>query len=98
MTWTGQPETVLFAILHSRTHTHTRAQSQIEQLIQCNPISEEQVKRLCIKAREILIEESNVQVVDAPVTVRNRTVTVSLYQLTWKQFRYVVTFTGSSLT
>lgn len=44
-------------------------QSQIEQLIQCTPISEEQVKRLCIKAREILVEESNVQVVDAPVTV-----------------------------
>lgn len=46
-------------------------QSQIEQLIQCTPISEEQVKRLCIKAREILVEESNVQVVDAPVTVGN---------------------------
>lgn len=43
---------------------------QIEQLVQCEPISEEQVKRLCIKAREILIEESNVQVVDSPVTVR----------------------------
>ncbi|KAH9977820.1 Metallo-dependent phosphatase-like protein [Lactifluus volemus] len=43
--------------------------SQIELLTQCNPISEEQVKRLCIKAREILIEESNVQVVDAPVTI-----------------------------
>lgn len=43
--------------------------SQIEQLIQCTPISEEQVKRLCIKAREILVEEGNVQVVDAPVTI-----------------------------
>lgn len=28
---------------------------------------------MCIKAREILIEESNVQVVDSPVTVRTRT-------------------------
>lgn len=46
---------------------------QIEQLVQCEPISEEQVKRLCIKAREILIEESNVQVVDSPVTVRTLT-------------------------
>lgn len=46
---------------------------QIEQLVQCEPISEEQVKRLCIKAREILIEESNVQVVDSPVTVRPAT-------------------------
>ncbi|KAI6152598.1 serine/threonine specific protein phosphatase [Pisolithus tinctorius] len=29
----------------------------------------EQVKRLCFKAREILIEEANVQVVDSPVTI-----------------------------
>jgi len=43
---------------------------QIEQLTRCEPISEEQVKRLCLKAREILIEEGNVQVVDSPVTVR----------------------------
>lgn len=42
---------------------------QIEQLLRCEPISEEQVKRLCIKAREILIEEANVQTVDSPVTV-----------------------------
>ena len=43
--------------------------SQIEQLLRCEPITEEQVKQLCLKAREILIEEGNVQVVDAPVTV-----------------------------
>lgn len=42
---------------------------QIEQLSRCEPISEEQVKRLCLKAREILIEEGNVQAVDSPVTV-----------------------------
>ncbi|KAI0832910.1 serine/threonine protein phosphatase [Trametes gibbosa] len=42
---------------------------QIEQLLRCEPISEEQVKRLCLKAREILIEEANVQVVDSPVTI-----------------------------
>ena len=42
---------------------------QIEQLTRCEPISEEQVKRLCFKAREILIEEANVQPVDSPVTV-----------------------------
>ncbi|TEB32049.1 Metallo-dependent phosphatase [Coprinellus micaceus] len=42
---------------------------QIEQLTRCEPISEEEVKRLCLKAREILIEEGNVQVVDAPVTI-----------------------------
>ena len=28
------------------------------------------MKQLCLKAREILIEEGNVQVVDSPVTVR----------------------------
>jgi hypothetical protein len=42
---------------------------QIEQLNRCEPISEEQVKRLCLKAREILIEEANVQHIDSPVTV-----------------------------
>ncbi|KAF7357596.1 Serine/threonine-protein phosphatase [Mycena sanguinolenta] len=42
---------------------------QIEQLKRCEPISEEQVKRLCLKAREILIEEANVQHIDSPVTI-----------------------------
>lgn len=39
----------------------TRATSQT--------ISEQQVKDLCLKAREILIEEANVQWIDSPVTV-----------------------------
>jgi serine/threonine-protein phosphatase 4 catalytic subunit len=42
---------------------------QIAQLERCEPISEAQVKNLCLKAREILVEESNVQHVDAPVTI-----------------------------
>ncbi|XP_066934294.1 serine/threonine-protein phosphatase 4 catalytic subunit B [Clytia hemisphaerica] len=42
---------------------------QIEQLRRCEIISEQEVKALCAKAREILIEESNVQRVDSPVTV-----------------------------
>jgi len=57
---------------------------QIEQLRRCeiikvfdfiffyfyNPCLEEsEVKQLCAMAREILVEESNVQRVDAPVTV-----------------------------
>ncbi len=42
---------------------------QIEQLRNCEIIKESEVKALCAKAREILIEESNVQRVDAPVTV-----------------------------
>lgn len=33
------------------------------------PISEQQVKELCLKAREILVEEANVQWIDSPVTV-----------------------------
>lgn len=42
---------------------------QIEQLRQCEIITENEVKTLCQKAREILAEESNVQKIDAPVTV-----------------------------
>ncbi|KAL6051716.1 Serine/threonine-protein phosphatase 4 catalytic subunit [Balamuthia mandrillaris] len=42
---------------------------QIEQLRRCEIIKEQEVKALCAKAREILIEESNVQRVDAPVTI-----------------------------
>ena len=51
-------------------HVYTRDRRQIAQLMHCETITEEEVKRLCIKAREILIEEGNVQVVDSPVTVR----------------------------
>ncbi|CAG8579440.1 2591_t:CDS:2 [Diversispora eburnea] len=42
---------------------------QIEKLRNCELISEDEVKELCNKAREILIEESNVQRVNAPVTI-----------------------------
>ncbi|XJO73355.1 hypothetical protein BDV3_004352 [Batrachochytrium dendrobatidis] len=42
---------------------------QVEQLLRCEVIKEIEVKELCNKAREILIEESNVQRVDAPVTI-----------------------------
>ncbi|POV99338.1 hypothetical protein PSTT_13867 [Puccinia striiformis] len=42
---------------------------QIEQLKRCEIISESQVKELCLKAREILVEESNVQWIDSPVTI-----------------------------
>lgn len=37
--------------------------------MRCEPIPEAAVKQLCLKAREILIEEGNVQQVDSPVTV-----------------------------
>ena len=42
---------------------------QIERLKKCEYLKESEVKNLCDKAREILIDESNVQRVDAPVTV-----------------------------
>eukprot|EP00912_Choanoflagellata_sp_UC4_P001104 UC4_evm2s682 len=42
---------------------------QISQLRECKIIPESEVKALCFKAREILMEESNVQVVDTPVTI-----------------------------
>lgn len=42
---------------------------QIEQLMRCEIIKESEVKSLCNKAIEILMNESNVQRVDAPVTI-----------------------------
>ncbi|XP_059168083.1 serine/threonine-protein phosphatase 2A catalytic subunit beta isoform-like [Physella acuta] len=41
----------------------------INELYECRPLSEAQVKSLCDKAREILTRESNVQAVTCPVTV-----------------------------
>lgn len=43
----------------------------MEQLLSesCKPLAEEEVKSLCEKAREILMNESNVQAVNCPVTV-----------------------------
>lgn len=41
----------------------------IAQLKRCETLTEAQVKALCNKALEILVEESNVQPVAAPVTI-----------------------------
>ena len=41
----------------------------ITQLKKCEYIKESEVKSLCQRAKEILIEESNVQNVESPVTV-----------------------------
>ncbi|EGR29399.1 serine threonine-protein phosphatase 4 catalytic subunit, putative [Ichthyophthirius multifiliis] len=41
----------------------------IETLKKCDIIKENQVKNLCNQAREILVEESNLQRVDSPVTI-----------------------------
>uniref|UniRef100_A0A1I7U8Q9 Serine/threonine-protein phosphatase n=1 Tax=Caenorhabditis tropicalis TaxID=1561998 RepID=A0A1I7U8Q9_9PELO len=42
---------------------------QIAKLMRCELIHENQVKALCCKVREILVEEGNVQVIDTPVTI-----------------------------
>ena len=42
---------------------------QIEQLRKCDYLKESEVKALCSKAREILSEESNVQVLNSPMTI-----------------------------
>ena len=47
--------------------------SQIERLKRCEYLRENEVKALCLRAREILVDEGNVQRVDAPVTVRGGT-------------------------
>ena len=41
----------------------------IEQLKKCEYIKESEVKALCNRAKEILIQESNVVNVESPVTV-----------------------------
>jgi len=41
----------------------------IEQLKQCKIITEREVKDLCVKAKEVLMEESNVHMVPLPATV-----------------------------
>jgi hypothetical protein len=50
---------------------------QIERLKRCEYLREGEVKALCLRAREILVDESNVQRVDAPVTVRYLMVSAS---------------------
>lgn len=42
----------------------------IQRLRRCEVLTEAEVRSLCWKAREILIEEPNIQPVQSPVTVR----------------------------
>jgi len=53
------------------TATNYDVDQWIEQLKKCEYIKEAEVKALCTRAKEILIEESNVQSVESPVTVSN---------------------------
>jgi len=49
--------------------SHADLERQIEQLMECKPLTESEVKTLCDQARAILVEEWNVQPVKCPVTV-----------------------------
>ena len=57
---------------------------QIERLKRCEYLKENEVKSLCDKAREILLDESNVQKVNAPVTVGDFLFDFFLFILMWK--------------
>lgn len=63
---------------------------QIEQLKKCEIIKESEVKALCAKAREILVEESNVQRVDSPVTVSINSFCLNSYHLIYLNKMYYV--------
>ena len=69
----------------------------IAQLRACRPIPEVQVRELCYKARELLIEEGNVVSVDAPVTVGHRTCGNGGRSAD-RNARYVVTSTANFTT
>ncbi|KAG6436486.1 hypothetical protein SASPL_101386 [Salvia splendens] len=49
--------------------TNGNLDEQIAQLVQCKHLSEPEVRVLCGKAKEILMQESNVQPVKSPVTI-----------------------------
>lgn len=79
---------------------------QIERLKKCDYLKESEVKVLCDKAREILIDESNVQRVNAPVTVKiifflfliSAVILVSYIYYYLLLLRFVVIFMDSSMT
>ena len=84
--------------------TNSDLDEQIERLKRCEYLKESEVKILCDKAREILIDESNVQRVDAPVTVIYKTFENEINKtnifLIFVIFlnRYVVTFMDNFMT
>lgn len=41
----------------------------IEQLLRCEPLLESNVKKLCDMAKDLLVNEGNVQTVNLPVTI-----------------------------
>nr|CAD2159736.1 unnamed protein product [Meloidogyne enterolobii] len=67
-TSTTSTSDVSSAVINSGTRT-ADLDRQIETLMRCECLSEQEVKVLCAKAREILMQEGNVQRIDAPVTI-----------------------------
>ncbi|KAI6224297.1 Serine/threonine-protein phosphatase [Aphelenchoides fujianensis] len=63
------PTTSLFDIPAGTKLKMNDLDQQIESLMKCEILNEAEVKILCAKAREILIQEGNVQYIDPPVTV-----------------------------
>ena len=53
--------------------------TQIEALMRCEVLSEAEVKVLCAKAREILVQEGNVQVGDSESAIHLTRVVSSVY-------------------
>ncbi|TSP90473.1 Serine/threonine-protein phosphatase 2A catalytic subunit alpha isoform [Bagarius yarrelli] len=68
LTAAGVPSTTVWKNMDEKVFTKELDQ-WIEQLNECKQLSENQVKFLCEKAKEILSKESNVQEVRCPVTV-----------------------------
>ena len=56
-------------LLQNNFHINNNLDEQIEQLRKCQYITEIEVKLLCEKAKELFIEESNVVIIDAPITI-----------------------------
>jgi serine/threonine-protein phosphatase 2A catalytic subunit len=63
------PEHLISQPAYADPPTHSTLDGWIEKLMSCKQLTEEDVQRLCDKAREVLQEESNVQPVRCPVTV-----------------------------
>ena len=56
-------------LLQNNFHINNNLDEQIEQLRKCQYITEIEVKLLCEKAKELFIEESNIVIIDAPITI-----------------------------
>jgi hypothetical protein len=71
---------------------------QIAQLKRCEVIPESAVKDVCLKAKEILMEEGNVQYVDSPVTVCRGFRSIDKRETAECIGRYVVIYMDNSST